>query len=159
MCVFIMSITSPIFAIKTKRSSDCGTFLSIFGDRTAYVAPDVTSSAPALSLRAMAFALHMFTPQLCAATTTGTLALMRDSSIERDSSTDSESYPSPALEKLLEAVAQMRVPQPKEGGRHELKDGEEDDFHEVWTCLGPYVHLPFCIFPARWLIEPKARCR
>ena len=64
-------------------------------------------------------------------TPTADLALMRDSSIERDSSAGSESYPSPALEKLLEAVAQMRVLQPKEGGRHELKDGEEDDVHEV----------------------------
>ena len=64
-------------------------------------------------------------------TPTADLALMRDSSIERDSSTGSESYPSPALEKLLEAVAQMRVLQPKEGARHELKDGEEDDVHEV----------------------------
>ena len=64
-------------------------------------------------------------------TPTADLALMRDSSIEHDSlpptrtSTGSESYPSPALEKLLEAVAQMRVLQPKSENKHEPE--KEDD--------------------------------
>lgn len=64
------------------------------------------------------------------------LAFMRDSSVEPDSSqptlmsTGVEAYPSPALEKLLEAVAQMRVLQPKEGIT-EFEETVEKDLRQV----------------------------
>ena len=38
-----MFIPSSNFARKMKRSSDYGIFLSMFGDRTAYVAPGVAT--------------------------------------------------------------------------------------------------------------------
>lgn len=67
-------------------------------------------------------------------TPTADLALMRDSSVDQESSpptrtsAGSEAYPGPALEKLLEAVAQMRVLLPKDGttGKLEEERAEED---------------------------------
>lgn len=64
-------------------------------------------------------------------TPTADLALTQDSSVKPESSpvtrtsTGSESYPSPALEKLLEAVAQMRVLQPK--GSDGIRYGPEEE--------------------------------